>query len=172
MWGWLLGRTDGAILRVLGVREGERVLEFGCGRGRLAGSLQRAIGANGSVTAIDAAPEMIERAKRNAGASPISFAVARAERLPYPDAGCDAVLSRLVIHELGPDLPMALDEIVRVLTPRGRALLIDLPGAALDDAAAELTRRGFSCRRGTVGYPFFRYVSFGNERHDRIADGG
>lgn len=160
-WGWLFGRTDGAIIKLLAVREGERVFELGCGPGNLARSLRRAVGRSGAVSAIDASPEMIDRARRKNNQPNVDISVGRAESLPYPDATFDAVVSRLVLHALGPALEPALDEISRVLRPDGRCLLVDLPGDAIDEAHRRFEARGLTVRTGRVAFPFFRYVAIG-----------
>jgi ubiquinone/menaquinone biosynthesis C-methylase UbiE len=74
---------------------GESVLDVGCGTGSLAIAARRRLGTDGKVFGIDASPEMIARATSKvarAGIS-VSFRVAVAEALPFPDAQFDVVLS-------------------------------------------------------------------------------
>ena len=73
---------------------GKRVLDLGCGDGRLAlGVAPFATRVDG----IDPDPEAIAEAKRNArkaGVRNVRFAVGAAQHLPYPDAAFDvAILS-------------------------------------------------------------------------------
>jgi ubiquinone/menaquinone biosynthesis C-methylase UbiE len=74
---------------------------------------------------------MVARARakaRRAGAD-VTFSTGIAQQLPFPDASFDAVLVALVFHHLPRrDLPHALAEIRRVLTPGGRVLIVDLGG--------------------------------------------
>ena len=71
---------------------GKRVLDLGCGDGRLA--LGVAPFAT-SVDGIDPDPDAIAAAKRNArkaGARNVRFAAGAAQHLPYPDAAFDVVI--------------------------------------------------------------------------------
>ena len=71
---------------------GKRVLDLGCGDGRLA--LGVAAFAT-RVEGLDPDPEVIANAKRNArkaGVRNVRFAAGAAQRLPYPDAAFDLVI--------------------------------------------------------------------------------
>jgi SAM-dependent methyltransferase len=109
--------------------EGARVLEVGCGPGRLSILLARRHGLH--VTGLDLDPEMIERARANAtaagdGDTP-SFIVGNVSALSFPDESFDLVVSTLSMHHWT-DVGAALSEIRRVVRPKGRALLWDLRG--------------------------------------------
>jgi ubiquinone/menaquinone biosynthesis C-methylase UbiE len=89
----------------------KRVLEVGCGTGRLAEALeQRALA---RVWAVDASGEMVARAK----ALGVNARVARAEALPFKRGWFDAVVMRMVVHLV--DRRGALAEAARVLPPDG-----------------------------------------------------
>src|SRR5262245_2477770 len=87
------------------VGSGERVLDVGCGTGTLALAAKRRVGANGSVHGVDASPEMVARARTKSGqhGHQISFEVAAAQSLPFPDTSFDVVLCSLALHHLPPD---------------------------------------------------------------------
>lgn len=111
---------------------GARVLEIGCGPGRLSIRLAREHGLD--VTGLDLDPAMIERARSNADGSLIangrrpSFLVGDVASLSFADASFDLVVSTLSMHHWA-DPSAALTEIGRVLRPAGRALIWDLrPG--------------------------------------------
>ncbi|HEX9122377.1 MAG TPA: class I SAM-dependent methyltransferase [Actinomycetota bacterium] len=111
---------------------GARVLEVGCGPGRLSIRLARRYGLD--VTGLDLDPSMIRRARANAdrpgdgaGRRP-SFLVGDVAALAFPDGSFDLVVSTLSMHHWA-DPTAGLAEIGRVLRPAGRALVWDLrPG--------------------------------------------
>jgi SAM-dependent methyltransferase len=110
---------------------GGRVLEVGCGPGRLSNRLAR-LGLD--VTGLDLDPAMIERARANAGRSfherGASFVVGDVASLPLPDASVDLVVSTLSMHHWN-DPAAGLAEIHRVLRPGGRALVWDFRAGAV-----------------------------------------
>ena len=111
------------------VSAGERVLDVGCGTGDLALGAKRRVGAEGTVHGIDAGEEMIGRARQKAlrQGLDVTFEVAAAQALPFPDGAFDLVLCTLVIHHLPKDARrQAIAEMRRVLRPEGRLLILDL----------------------------------------------
>jgi SAM-dependent methyltransferase len=94
------------------------LLEIGCGPGRLLATLAER---GWTVTGVDPAPAMLELARQRVPAAAQRLTVARAEDLPYEDAAFDAVVAIGVLEYT--DLPAAVRELARVLTPGGRAVL-------------------------------------------------
>src|ERR1041384_1418453 len=88
------------IVEMAKIKSGDNVLDVGCGSGNLTLTAKKYVGLSGSVYGIDAAPEMIEVARKKAARLNLKtvFEVALIEQLPYPDASFDVVISRLVIH--------------------------------------------------------------------------
>ncbi len=128
LFGPLIRRTHPAVVELAGPRPGERVLDVGCGPGSLTVALRRSVGPAGSAHGIDASPEMIEAARRNASRAgvEVGFQVGVAEALPFSDGTFDLVVSQLAIHHLPDDLrPAAFGDMRRVLKPGGRCLIID-----------------------------------------------
>jgi ubiquinone/menaquinone biosynthesis C-methylase UbiE len=101
------------------VREGDlrgrRVLDVGCGTGRLAHALAEREACR--VWAVDSSPEMLEVARRQASGT-TRFRLAEAEALPFRPGWFDRVVMRLVVHLV--DRRRALAEARRVLGPGGR----------------------------------------------------
>ncbi len=101
---------------------GMRVLDLACGTGDPAISLARLVGPKGMVTATDLSAGMVEVARANAsrsGALNLDFREADMQALPFVDASFDAVTSKIGIM-YAVDLPKAVSEIRRVLSPGGR----------------------------------------------------
>jgi arsenite methyltransferase len=107
---------------------GERVLDVGSGAGTDSLLAAQMVGEHGHVTGIDMTPEMLTKARAAAaamGAANVEFVEADAERLPFPDASFDVVISNGVI-DLIPDKDAVFAELHRVLIPGGRLQIADV----------------------------------------------
>ena len=92
---WAMGRLT----------PGERVLDLGSGAGTDSLIAAQMVGEQGHVTGIDMTQEMLAKARAAAaemGATNVEFVEGEAERLPFPDASFDVVISNGVI-DLVPD---------------------------------------------------------------------
>jgi len=123
---------------------GERVLEVGCGNGAMARAVARGTPEIGEVVAVDASAAMISAARRFTEGRdlPVSFHVADARRLPFPDAVFDRCYATEIFVIL-PDPRQALLELGRVTRPGGRVCLweADCDARALLGSDLDLTRR-------------------------------
>jgi len=106
------------LIAELGVSSGERVLDIGCGTGRLGDYVANLVAPSGEVIGIDPLPLRIDIAARK---NPLFKAsVGRAEDLSqFADASFDVVYLNSVFHWVS-DKPRSLKEIFRVLKPGGR----------------------------------------------------
>ncbi len=111
----------GAAEIVAAVAGAGRVLDAGCGSGRLTVALAEA---GAAVTGVDTNAEQLEVAARRASAAGVALEVLEADfngPLPFADASFDAVASRLSVMA-APDPVATLRELRRVLEPGGRVV--------------------------------------------------
>jgi len=107
------------VLRNLRLGKNSRILELGCGTGALwrqAGSIQ----AGWHLVLTDVSDAMLEACRKDLGTVPQIEAImlADAQDIPYGDGVFDAVIANHMLYHV-PDLPVALQEIARVLKPDG-----------------------------------------------------
>ncbi len=151
--------TTEILAAVAGAR---RVLDAGCGGGRLTVSLAQA---GAEVTGIDTSAERLEQARRRAVEAGVQLRLCEAsfdERLLFDDASFDAVTSRLALMAAA-DPVATLRELRRVLVPGG--LLVTVLWASPDEnpwfaapreavaAVLGAERAGFARAFGRLGDP-------------------
>ena len=116
-----------ALAERLGDLRGRRVLDVGCGTGRLSVALAERAGAK--VWGVDASSEMLDQARAKAP-SGAAFKQARAESLPFKDGWFERVALWLVIHLV--DRERALQEARRVLARNGRVVVVTFDESHFD----------------------------------------
>lgn len=120
---------------------GSRLLEVGFGSGRL----HLELAAQYDLAGLDLAPGMARLAARRLAARGHRslLCVGRADALPWPGGYFDAVLSTFAFSAF-PDARRALDEMVRVLRPGGRVIVVDAGEAQDGNVMARLLARLWS----------------------------
>ena len=101
---------------------GDRVIDVGCGPGNYTRYLAKTA-AGGLVVGIDASEAMVAAATKRGGSGNLAYVRGDACSLPFEDAVFDAACSVGVIHMVQRPL-IALDEMVRVLAPGGRLVVV------------------------------------------------
>ena len=113
------------LVEKLGIERGGRVLDVGCGTGRLARWIAEMVGPEGEVAGIDPLADRIAIARQDNDG--IRFEVGSAEDLGrFADGSFDRVCLNAVFHWIE-DKPRALAEVWRVLRPGGRVGITTVP---------------------------------------------
>jgi demethylmenaquinone methyltransferase/2-methoxy-6-polyprenyl-1,4-benzoquinol methylase len=109
------------------VPHGGRVLDVATGTGDLALELARRVGPAGEVVAGDFSEEMLLRARTKASATdlPVRFESANALALPYESDSFDAATVGFGARNFS-DLRRGLEEMVRVVRPSGRVVVLEI----------------------------------------------
>ncbi|GEC05519.1 methyltransferase [Streptomyces spinoverrucosus] len=118
-----------AAVAELGLREGGRVLDAGCGTGRALPPLRAAVGASGVVLGIDLTPAMLQAAARAGRDRDGQLLLADVAALPLRSKSLDAVYAAGLIAHL-PNPTENLRELARVVRPGGRLALFHPIGRA------------------------------------------
>ena len=115
-----------------GVRDGERMLDVGCGTGVLSRALSGAAPSS-DVVGVDPSEPFIEYARAQGDDSRVTYEVGNALELSYPDASFGQSLSMLVLH-LIPEAETVAGEMRRVTRPGGlvAACTWDIGGGGLE----------------------------------------
>jgi predicted methyltransferase len=130
------------VMAALGIAEGSRVADVGCGEGYFVMHLARRVGASGIVYAVDLDVDSLKKLQskmESAGITNVRVIVGKQDDPLLPSGELDAVLVVNAYHEMG-----SYDAMLRAihisLRPGGRLGIIDAAGNE-KDSRRELMRR-------------------------------
>ena len=139
------------LLDLVALKEGDQVLDVGCGRGlMLVGAARRL--STGRATGLDLWSQedlsdnrpdaTLENAKREGVADRVEVRTGDMREMPFEDASFDAIVSNVAIHNIydREGRAKAMAEIARVLKPGGRLVIHDIRHVA--EYADELSKLG------------------------------
>lgn len=133
---WALG--VGNPVRHAAIKDGETILDVGCGGGIDSILAATLVGPTGKVIGLDSLELMLERARVHAMAAGVSdrceLLAGTMEAIPLPASSVDVAISNGVVN-LSPRKTRVLAELGRVLRPGGRLCLVDF---VVDDLPAEV----------------------------------
>lgn len=123
------GPAYAAAVANLDLRQGDRVLDAGCGTGRALAPLRAAVGPSGVVAGVDLTPAMLQAAARAGRHQVGRLLLADVAALPLRSGSMDAVFAAGLIAHL-PKPSENLRELVRVVRPGGMLALFHPIGRA------------------------------------------
>lgn len=143
-------------IELLSAKEGELILDAGCGTGR---HLKRLLAAGTLPIGIDFSYGMLKAARRNCPRA--ALALANLEHpLPFQSASYDSVLCSLIGEHLS-ELPALSREFHRVLKPGGRMVFsVYHPEMAAAGIEANFEKEGVEYRLGAVHYTVREHIDF------------
>ncbi len=142
-----------SIIKWLQLPAGSSGLDAGCGIGHQSFELANAIGMNGHVTGLDILPESISYATELAskkGLSNTTFQTGSVQKLPFKNDSFDWGWSSDCIGQLPGDSYPAVKELIRVVKPGGRIIILAwtsqmlLPGYATLESKLNATSSGYA----------------------------
>ncbi|MFI4876931.1 MAG: methyltransferase domain-containing protein [Blastopirellula sp. JB062] len=147
-----MGLSCGNPTATANLREGEVVVDLGCGGGLDVFLAAAKVGPTGKSIGIDMTQPMIDLAQKNAAAAEppltnVEFHLATIDAMPLESESVDCVISNCVIN-LAPDKKAVFREIARVLKSGGRVAVSDI---ALKKPLPEELATDISALVGCIG---------------------
>jgi ubiquinone/menaquinone biosynthesis C-methylase UbiE len=115
------------LLREAELEPGDFVLDHCTGPGGNLSGIAREVGARGHIAAVDLSGLVVGQARARARRRGLQVDVHQADALalPYADAVFDALIHFGAINQFAGDQKQAIDEILRVVRPGGRIMIMD-----------------------------------------------
>jgi ubiquinone/menaquinone biosynthesis C-methylase UbiE len=162
-----------AVMRLLGLQDGEHVADLGCGTGYFTGTLSALVGVTGKVYAVDVEQEMLDYMLAREDLPDYDNIVpvlAEPDDPKLPEGELDLILTVNTWHHIA-KRGKYLKRLARTLKPYGRLVLIDWRGTerpigppaehsiSREDAIAEFEKAGWTLTSESVALPY-QYVLF------------
>ena len=112
----------------INLKEGETVLDLGCGAGLDLYFYAKAVGEKGKVYGLDISEEMVNKARNNmetAGIKNVEIKCGHSDSLPFQDNFFDCCASN-GIYNLSPDKEKVMRKVFRVLKPGARTVFCEI----------------------------------------------
>lgn len=135
MIAWVSVIVGELLCEAVDLRAGQQVLDVATGNGNAALAAARRWG---TVTGIDYVPASLEHGRTRAAVErlPVTFCEGDAERIPFPDASFDVVLSTFGA-QFAPDQEQTARELLRVCRPGGKIGLANLTPESFSGSIAQ-----------------------------------
>ena len=143
-----------AVLNLLDLKPGMRVIDIGCGPGFLCESMAYEVGSDGHVLGIDISDDLITMCRARTPPAHLSYAREDALALGAADQSFD-IAACTQVAEYIPDTSTVLSEMARVLRPGGRALIMatDWDNVACYTEEPERMQRVMQAWEGHCAHP-------------------
>jgi SAM-dependent methyltransferase len=126
--------AEADLWELAGIGPGARVGDVGCGPGALLPALSAAVGPDGGVQAVDAAPDAVAAARALAAAAAlgnVTVTQGRADHTGLEEGSLDAVMLRHVLAHNGGAEDAIVAHLATLVRPGGCLYLVDADGTAV-----------------------------------------
>ena len=147
------------VLRAIGVKPGQVVLDLGCGPGFFTIPAGKIVGEEGLVYALDLHPLALERVSKKAqkfGLKNIQPILARADQTSLPDQSIDLAFLFGMVHKLDDYFYEVMKELSRILKPSSILAIEKSPSVRKNQLLESLKKYGFELENSWKGILIFK----------------